>query len=71
MPKVDIPFALIKSATIGGIAMVWVNFTLSAFKMAWHIVNTSQEEEETWKPVVKKESCVNNVMDIFGMMGLN
>ena len=40
-PKVDIPLALIKSAAVGGIAMVWVNFTLKAFKMAWHIISTS------------------------------
>ena len=44
-PKVDIPLALIKSAAVGGIVMVWVNFTLKAFKMAWHIISTSPEEE--------------------------
>ena len=44
-PKVDIPLALIKSAPVGGIALVWAKFTVRAFKMVWHIISTSPEEE--------------------------
>ena len=54
MPKVDIPLTFIKSAAVGGIAMVWVTFTVKAFKIVWHIISTSSEEQETWEPIVKK-----------------
>ena len=45
MPKFDIPLASIKSAAVSGIAMVWVTITVKAFKMAWHIISTSPEDE--------------------------
>ena len=45
--KFDIPLALIKTAAVSGIVLVWANFTVEAFKMSWHIISTSPEEEET------------------------
>ena len=67
MTKVDIPLTLIKSAAVGGIAMVWVNFTVKAFKMAGHIISTSPEEE-TFEPVTKEivmcEKCQEHFIDI-------
>ena len=52
VPKVNALQALIKTAAISGIVLVWVNFSVEAFKMAWHIISTSPEEE-TWKAVSK------------------
>ena len=45
-PNVDIPLILIKSAAVTGIGLVWDNFTVNAFKMAWYIISTSPEKEE-------------------------
>ena len=50
--KADIPLALIKTAGITGISLVWANFTVKAFKMACHIFSTSLEEET----LLKKDS---------------
>ena len=44
-PKVDIFQAFIIIIIIIIIGLVWVNFTVKAFKMAWHIISTSPEEE--------------------------
>ena len=49
---VDLLQASLKVAAVRGIFMIWSNFTIEAFKFAWHIVSTSPEEE-TWKPVTK------------------
>ena len=62
MPKVDIPLALIKSVAVGGIAMLWVNFTLRAFKMAWHIISTSPED---LKPITKEIVMCENCQECF------
>ena len=43
----------IKTAAVSGVALVWVNFTVKAFKFALHIVSTSPEDE-TWEPIVKQ-----------------
>ena len=40
----------IKTAAVSGIGLVWVNYTIEAFKFAWHIVSTSPEKK-TWKAV--------------------
>ena len=53
-PKVDVLQIFIKTVAVSGIALVWVNFTVTSFKMAWHIISTSSPEDETWKPVVKQ-----------------
>ena len=42
-PKVDVFQAFIKTAAVSRIGLVWVNFTVKAFKMAWHIISTSPE----------------------------
>ena len=44
--------ALIKAAAVGGIFFIWSNFTIEAFKIAWHIVSASPEKE-TWKAASK------------------
>ena len=55
-PKVDIPLALIKTAAVTGIGLVWANFTVKAFKMTWQIFSTSLEKEEIW-PMKLCEQC--------------
>ena len=54
----------IKTAAVSGIGLVWINFTLKAFKMAWHIISTSPEEE-TFKAVtnVMCENCQECFID--------
>ena len=57
--------AFIKSAAVSGIVFFfWGNFTVEAFKLAWHIVSTSPE---TWEPVLKErvmcESCHGYFLD--------
>ena len=52
-PKFDFLQIFIKTAAVIGIGVVWVNFTVKAFKMSWHIISTSLEEEETWKAISK------------------
>ena len=52
MQKFDSIQASIKVAAVGGIFMIWSNFTVKALKMAWHIISTSPEEE-TWNPITK------------------
>ena len=44
--------ASLKAAAVGGIFMIWANFTIEAFKFSWHIISTSPGEE-TYKPLVK------------------
>ena len=44
---VDLLQASLKVAAVRGIFMVWSNFTIEAFKFAWHIISTSPEKE-TW-----------------------
>ena len=42
--------ASLKAAAVGGIFMIWANFTIEAFKLSWHIISTSPE---TYKAVTK------------------
>ena len=44
--------ASLKVAAVGGIFMIWSNFTIEAFKFACHIISTSPEKE-TWAPITK------------------
>ena len=44
--------ASLKVAAVGGIFMIWYNFTIEAFKFSWHILSTSPGEE-TYKPSFK------------------
>ena len=53
VPKVDFLQVFIKIVAVSGIGLLWVNFTAKAFKMSWHIISTSPEEEETLKAVSK------------------
>ena len=50
--KVNALQVFIKTAAVRGIGLVWVNFTIEAFKFARHIVSTSPEEK-TWNPITK------------------
>ena len=58
-PTFDFLQASIKIATVSGIGLVWVNFTVKAFKMAWHIISTLPEEEEETCKGVSKVMCEN------------
>ena len=40
----------LKAAVVGGIFMFWVNITIEAFKLSWHIATTTPGKE-TYKPV--------------------
>ena len=51
--RVDVLQTFIKTTAVSGIALVWVNFTVKAFKMAWHIISTSPEDEN-WRAVSKE-----------------
>ena len=54
-PKDDILQTFIKTAAVSGISFLWVNFTVKAFKMAWHIIFSSPEAEN-WKAVSREMS---------------
>ena len=58
MQKFDSLQASIKVAAVGGIFIIWSNFTVKALKMAWHIISTSPQEE-TYKASFKAvcEKC--------------
>ena len=65
-PKVDILQTFIKTAAVSGIALVWFNFTVKAFKMAWHIISTSPEAENleaVSKEMVMCEECQEYFFD--------
>ena len=49
---VDVLQASIKASAVSGIFFIWANYTIEAFKFAWHIVSTSTEEK-TWSPITK------------------
>ena len=49
---VDPVQASLKVAAVGGIFMIWANFTIEAFKFSWHIISTSPEKE-TYKASFK------------------
>ena len=54
----------IKTAAVGGIAFLWVNFTFESLKMVWHIISNSPE---TCQLIVKQkvmcESCYCYFLD--------
>ena len=62
---VDIPLALIKTAAITAIALVWANFTVKTFKMGWHIVSFSLDKKEILpiKEIVICENCQKHFLD--------
>ena len=62
---VDIPLTLIKTAAVSGIALVWANFTVKAFKMGWHIISNSLEKEQILpiKEIVMCENCQKHFLD--------
>ena len=53
----------IKTAAVSGIGLVWVNFTIEAFKFARHIISTSPEEK-TLKSVVEIAKTFMMMMSI-------
>ena len=63
MPKFDPLQASLKAAAVSGIFMLWVNITIEAFKLSWHIISTSPEKDTL--EVVRKAVCQNcgNVYD--------
>ena len=58
-PKFNALHASTKVAAVGGIGLVWLNYTVEAFKMAWHIISTSPEERP-WK----RNCTVNSVYNL-------
>ena len=47
----------LKAVAVGGIFMIWYNFTIEAFKFSWHIISISPEKD-TYEAVFKI-SCEN------------
>ena len=64
-PKFDFLQAFIKTAAVSRVDLVWFNFTVKAFKMSWHIISLSPEEEETCEPASKVvcEECKEFLID--------
>ena len=60
MKKFNTLQVFIKTAAVSGIAFLWVNFTVEALKMAWHIISY-----ETWKPVVKERVMCEKCHEYF------
>ena len=64
---VDAPLTILKLASVTGIAFVWANFTVKAFKLCWHIVSFSLEKEEEKslpkKDIVMCEECQKRFLD--------
>ena len=72
MAPVDIPLILIKTAAVTGVGLVWANFTVRAFEVAWHIVSTSPKKE-IWpmKKMVVCEQCQKHFLDDGGELEQN
>ena len=51
----DLVQAFLKAAAVGGIFIIWANFTKEAFKFSWHIISSSPREENL--VVVRKAVC--------------
>ena len=64
MPKFDAIQASLKAVAVGGIFILWVNITIEAFKLSWHIISNLPEKKKTLE-VVRKAVCHNcgNVYD--------
>ena len=61
-----VDLTLIKLAAVTGISLVWVNFTVKAFKLGWHIALFSLEKEEEKKSlpeIVMCEECQKRFLD--------
>ena len=63
-PKVDVLQTFIKTAAVSGITLVWFNFTVKAFKMAWHIISTSPESEN-WEAISKEMVMCEECQSVF------
>ena len=65
-PKVDALEIFIKTTGVSGISLVSINFTVKAFRVAWHIISTLPEED-TYKAVLKEivicEECQKHFID--------
>ena len=62
LPKVNALEAFIKTAAVGGIVLLWVNFTGEALQMAWHIISTSPGDCKASFEVVC-ENCQEHFID--------
>ena len=47
--------SVLKAAAVGGIFMIWLNFTKEAFNFSWHIITTTPGKETL--EVVRKAVC--------------
>ena len=48
MPKFDAIQASLKAAAVGGIFILWVNITIEAFKLSWHIISNLPEKKKNF-----------------------
>ena len=62
-PKFDFLHSFIKTAAESGISLVWVNFTVKAFKLSWQIISTSPEETLKAVSKVMCEECKGFFID--------
>ena len=56
----DLVQASLKEAAVGGIFMIWTDFTIEAFKFSWHIISTSPKKILT---KLSQKSVVKNARD--------
>ena len=59
---VDPVQSALKAAAVSGIFMIWYNFSIEAFKFAWHIISTSPKKV-TCGPVFK--AVCGNCQEIY------
>ena len=50
--------SVLKAAAVGGVFMIWYNFTIEAFKFSWHIISSSPKKEN-WEAPSFKAVCGN------------
>ena len=65
MPKFDAIQASLKAAAVGGIFILWVNITIEAFKLSWHIISNLPEKKKLWR--LSEKPCVI-IVEMFMMM---
>ena len=66
--KFDAFHVFIKTAAVSGIGLAWINFTVKAFKIVWHIISTSPED---LKPITKEIVMCENATNVSLMMEKN
>ena len=60
---IDVPLSLLKSAAITGLALVWANFTVKAFKLGCNIANIDLKQKEKNFSIAVCEECQQHFLD--------